>query len=553
MHLDGIHVALRQRTSWEAVDLGMALVRQHAGVIARSWMLFGLPLFVVLNAIGWAIDTLWLAALLMWWLKPWFDQLVLHILSRAVFTTPPGARETVRRQFNLRAVLPWLLWRRIDLTRGLSMPVALLEGLRGRERSARSAVLGRASTSPVAIGLCIVLLHIEVAISLSVFVLALMFVPFDFLSESAQIMYEVMFEDPPRWAQVLTNLVGFLAMSVVEPLFVGAGFALYLNRRTQLEAWDIELAFRRIAQRLAMIMLILVAVPLAGFPTLVEARAPVARSEQEIESAPIAVEDAAGEDVAAAEGNVDEEDVDEEGDGDEDGETEEEWSAEVIESRALEDVFAQHQPDPAFASDIGKTLAAPVFGEKKKLTRWESIDDGDDAEKSGRNDSTFVRGLSALFGFFAEFGLWILLAVLIAFIIVRASAWRLPLLERLRGRARESNPTVEADHEPETLPRDLLAVARALFARGAVRAAMALLYRGACAAVPERLGRPLTPGATESEVLRMVREIADEEVRAVITDIVRQWQRAAYAGDLPDAARFAALTARCPAAGVGAA
>ena len=54
MHLDGIHVALRQRTSWEAVDLGMALVRQHAGVIARSWLLFGLPLFLILNAIGWA-------------------------------------------------------------------------------------------------------------------------------------------------------------------------------------------------------------------------------------------------------------------------------------------------------------------------------------------------------------------------------------------------------------------------------------------------------------------------------------------------------------------
>jgi hypothetical protein len=546
MHLDGIHVALRQRTSWEAVDLGMALARQHAGVIARSWMLFGLPLFIVLNAIGWAIDKLWLAALLMWWLKPWFDQLVLHILSRAVFTAPPGARETVRRQFSMRAVLPWLLWRRIDLTRGLSMPVALLEGLRGRERSARSAVLGRASTSPVAIGLCIVLLHIEIAITISVFVLALMFVPFDFLSESAQIMYEVMFEDPPRWAQVLTNLVGFLAMSVVEPLFVGAGFALYLNRRTQLEAWDIELAFRRIAQRLAMMVLILVAAPLSGFAARVEASASDPRSDLTTQSAPVADESAEAEPVEAGVEDAGEVDADEE------DESDEEWSAEVIESRALEDVFALHKPDPAFASDIGRTLAAPVFGEKKKLTRWESIDDGDAAE-SGRNDSAFVRALSALFGFVAEFGLWILLAILIAFIIVRASAWRLPLLERLRGRARDSSATIEADAEPEALPRDLLAVAHALFARGEVRAAMALLYRGACAAVPERLGRPLTPGATESEVLRMAREIAEEEVRTVITDIVRQWQRAAYAGDLPDAARFAALTARCPAAGVGAA
>ena len=35
-------------------------------------------------------------------------------------------------------------------------------------------------------------------------------------------------------------------MSAIEPLYVACGFALYLNRRTQLEAWDIDLAFRRL-------------------------------------------------------------------------------------------------------------------------------------------------------------------------------------------------------------------------------------------------------------------------------------------------------------------
>ena len=36
------------------------------------------------------------------------------------------------------------------------------------------------------------------------------------------------------------------AICVVEPLYVAGGFGLYLNRRTELEAWDIEIAFRRI-------------------------------------------------------------------------------------------------------------------------------------------------------------------------------------------------------------------------------------------------------------------------------------------------------------------
>jgi hypothetical protein len=31
----------------------------------------------------------------------------------------------------------------------------------------------------------------------------------------------------------------------VEPFYVGAGFTMYLNRRVELEAWDIEQEFRR--------------------------------------------------------------------------------------------------------------------------------------------------------------------------------------------------------------------------------------------------------------------------------------------------------------------
>ncbi len=36
-----------------------------------------------------------------------------------------------------------------------------------------------------------------------------------------------------------------------EPVYVACGFSLYLNRRTVLEAWDLELVFRRLRQRLS--------------------------------------------------------------------------------------------------------------------------------------------------------------------------------------------------------------------------------------------------------------------------------------------------------------
>ena len=39
-----------------------------------------------------------------------------------------------------------------------------------------------------------------------------------------------------------------LVVLFLEPFYVAAGFALYLNRRAQLEAWDIEQELRRAFQ-----------------------------------------------------------------------------------------------------------------------------------------------------------------------------------------------------------------------------------------------------------------------------------------------------------------
>ena len=41
-----------------------------------------------------------------------------------------------------------------------------------------------------------------------------------------------------------------LAMSLTDVFVAGAGFGVYLNNRTWIEGWDVELAFKRLAQRL---------------------------------------------------------------------------------------------------------------------------------------------------------------------------------------------------------------------------------------------------------------------------------------------------------------
>src|SRR3546814_6516061 len=45
--------------------------------------------------------------------------------------------------------------------------------------------------------------------------------------------------------------VVWVATSAIEPFYVGAGLGLYLNRRTRIEAWDVEIALRRMRTRLA--------------------------------------------------------------------------------------------------------------------------------------------------------------------------------------------------------------------------------------------------------------------------------------------------------------
>ena len=44
---------------------------------------------------------------------------------------------------------------------------------------------------------------------------------------------------------LLWGAVYAAAVLVLEPFYVASGFAMYLNRRVELEAWDVEQEFRR--------------------------------------------------------------------------------------------------------------------------------------------------------------------------------------------------------------------------------------------------------------------------------------------------------------------
>ena len=57
-------------------------------------------------------------------------------------------------------------------------------------------------------------------------------------------------EEAPMIVNVANMTAYSLAVLFIEPFYVAAGFAMYLNRRAELEAWDIEQEFRHAFARL---------------------------------------------------------------------------------------------------------------------------------------------------------------------------------------------------------------------------------------------------------------------------------------------------------------
>ncbi len=263
MDLERIAVTLRPREGWEAIDLGYAMVRRFAGPVYAAWTVAVVPPAIVLGLALHSHPYLALAAL--WWLKPLFDRVPLAIVSRAFFgEVPSPARILARpRQYLGRGLLADLTWRRLLPWRAYVLPVAQLEELGGAARRRRLSVFAEAHA-----GLALLLTGIALVFELALFaglnVLLLLFVPD---TVEAPVLFG---DEAPAWAPFVHGGLYLVAMSLVEPFYVAAGFALYINRRVHLEGWDIELHFRRLAARLirlaqvAALLLALGAASLAG-------------------------------------------------------------------------------------------------------------------------------------------------------------------------------------------------------------------------------------------------------------------------------------------------
>jgi len=240
MQVDAIAVELRPRTMWEASDLGGRLLQANA----RSVWLTCWPVFAVVLALALATAEIapWLPTLLIFWLKPWLDRSVLFVLSRAVFGQSTRAGDLWRAQRSVWwGELPGtILWRRFSPWRSFTQPIYQLEGQRGAARRQRRTQLLRGQRG-AAFGMHFAFANVEAALTLGLVAMALWFAP----EEARGNLFRWLATDGDLSATLCLAAVYGAVVTVLEPFYVAAGLAMYLNRRVQLEAWDIEQEFRR--------------------------------------------------------------------------------------------------------------------------------------------------------------------------------------------------------------------------------------------------------------------------------------------------------------------
>jgi hypothetical protein len=485
--LERIAVRLRPRNSWEALDLGLALGRTRLKPVYAAWFAVYLPAALIAFAIF--PDTPFWAWLALWWLKPLFDRVVLEVLARAMFGETVRVKDilwSLPRVAWRSSIIGALTWRRFDFARSLHLPVYQLERLSGKAARARVRLLDR-DGRPAAVWLTFMLANVEMLLALSASLTAAFLLPVQAPLETLADAWTRGQLNADSGAR-LGAALAMLAVCAVEPFYVACGFTLYLQRRTLLEGWDIELRFRNLAARIE-------AARAAASPAIAALAGVVMMA------------------VAAA-------------------------LAPASEARAAD-------PPREAAQEIRQVLADPQFGRHETVRRIKYVGPEWKAKESGSSLDFNWKWLANLMKLLAESVrvlAWIAGALLLAFALYHLARYL-----RLHGflprkRAQRPDFLFGLDVRPESLPRDVSAAAEALARQGRAREALSLLYRGALVRFMDE-GIEFLQGDTEGDCMRRVDAGIASDRRAYFHRLVAAWQTLAY-GHRPLAAGVLATLAR---------
>ena len=252
MKLEDVTAAIRPRSDWEAVDLGFAMVRRDFWRCLTVWCLAtGLPTLLAIWLL-WEHPLILLA--LFWWWRPAGSRMVLFELSRRLFGEAPRWRDVWREiprawthrffhRYILLRLSPWL---------PVTIAVESLEGLRGKAYKQRAAQISRRGEG-VSFWVYLMGDLMTAWLGIGMLYLLLAFIPEgqDGAWQSALQTFDI---TQPREIPLLilrTLVFCMMASMILCDIFLtGAGFGIYINNRTWLEGWDVELEFRRLGRRL---------------------------------------------------------------------------------------------------------------------------------------------------------------------------------------------------------------------------------------------------------------------------------------------------------------
>jgi hypothetical protein len=288
VRLDAVTAEIRPRSDWEAADLGLAMARRDFWRCLSVWWLAVLLPTVVAGYFLWDSPVLWL--LLFWWWKPAGSRMVLYEISRRLFGERPSWGEALReiprcwwRRFFYRFV-----WARFSPWLPVTIAVEDLEGLRGKAYKQRCRQVTRRGESVVMWTYFISDLA-AVWYGTAILVLVMMFIPEGQDGAWRMAMETWNPETPEDIPALIMRTVAICVMvsiSLTDIFITGAGFGIYINNRTGMEGWDVELAFKRLAMRLGKVATVLMFLLMLWQPAVSHAAETAEQVIREVKSDP---------------------------------------------------------------------------------------------------------------------------------------------------------------------------------------------------------------------------------------------------------------------------
>ena len=483
MELERVAVGVRPRGGWESLDLGFQMTRQWWRQVWGVWFTLYVPCAAVALA---AFSNKFHAVVLLWWLKPVFDRAMLYVLSRRVFGEQTGVRATLRaaRDWLRPGLLLALTLRRFELARSFNLPVASLEKQTGKAASERRQVLGSRMRSP-AVWLTVVCVNFEMIAMFSILALGNLLIP-----SGGEIPLDSVGDGGGGFGLSafttwnLADAISYVcAVSLVEPFYVAAGFSLYLNRRTILEAWDMEVRLRQLGNRLRAAATVVVAALLCA-TILVGPNPQTANAASNAEA------------VTA---------------------------------------------NPDAAKEIKRILANPEFDQYREVSRWRSLSKNEKPEARSPDFSLFWHNIGLLLSDISQAMMWVGAAV--AILLLLYAFRNFVPTARITKAEEYRRPTnlFGLNVTPESLPADVAGSARNLVGQGQLREALSLLYRGALSALVHRYRVVVHAGDTEGDCTESATLALAVPAAEYFRELVATWQQTAYDASPPQPAEVDAL------------